>query len=113
MRTRKTPLKGRDGHVTSVLTSSVETACQDVATSNAVRQLRAIASNASANFADGKVLREQVHSLILEKVATQEKLAFIDAQQGNKKGVPSTPSSATKSRGRFSMGATPKNTPKK
>jgi PAS domain S-box-containing protein len=37
LRTRKTPLKGRDGHVTSVLTSSVETACQDVATSNAVR----------------------------------------------------------------------------
>ena len=91
LRTRKTPLKGRDGHVTSVLTSSVETACQDVATSNAVRQLRAIASNASANFADGKVLREQVHSLIARGRAGEAMFALHLVDLGLKGGRASQP----------------------
>ena len=55
----------------------------------------------------------QVKSLVFEKVAMQIKLGEIDAQHGKKKSDPNTPSSATKSQGRFSMGATPKKTPKK
>ena len=79
MRTRKTPLKDRDGRVAGVLTSSVEKVSRDAAVQHAAiqqeaiqqeaiscaaRQLRAIASNAGANFADGKILREQIHGLI-------------------------------------------------
>jgi PAS domain S-box-containing protein len=79
LRTRKTPLKDRDGRVAGVLTSSVEKVSRDAAVQHAAiqqeaiqqeaiscaaRQLRAIASNAGANFADGKILREQIHGLI-------------------------------------------------
>ena len=63
--------------------------------------------------AKSKDLLVQVQSLVFEKVTMQIKLGDIDAQHGKKKGDPNTPSSATKSQGRFSMGATPKKTPKK
>lgn len=64
LRTRKTPLKGRDGRVTSVLTASIEMTLQDAAISDAARQLRVIASNAGARFADGAVIRAQISGLI-------------------------------------------------
>lgn len=92
LRTRKTPLKGRDGRVTSVLTSSVEMASQDAEISSAVRQLRSIASNASAHFADGKILREQIHGLIARGRAGEAMFALHLVDLGLKNGRTSQPS---------------------
>jgi PAS domain S-box-containing protein len=102
LRTRKTPLKGRDGRVAGVLTSSVETASQDAAIhetairdeaiSCAARQLRMIASNACASFADGKVLREQIRGLIARGRCGKAMFALHLVDLGLKGGRSSSPS---------------------
>lgn len=64
LRTRKTPLRDREGAVACVLTSSVEAHSQDTAITDAARQLRLIASNAAPNVGDDRRLRERIHGLI-------------------------------------------------